>query len=185
MNIELKNVTKTYDSKPVIKDFSYIFENGKQYLLKGDSGSGKTTTINVILGLTTPTSGSVTSDNRYSVVFQEDRLLEEFSSIDNLRFVNPSLDVQTISSHLSRLIPGADITLPVKAFSGGMKRRVAIARAILAESDVVIMDEPFTGLDRASAELALMYIKENRGCRTLIITTHVYDTLPEFVRIDI
>lgn len=185
MKIELTNVVKSWSEKTVIDNFSYEFNDGELYLLKGESGSGKTTTINLILGLIKPDSGTVKGNNNYSVVFQEDRLLEEFSAIDNIRFVNPSIDVQTISSHLSRLIPGADIMTPVKSFSGGMKRRVAIARAMLAESDVVIMDEPFTGLDKETAELALSYIKENLIGRTLIITTHIYDELPGFTKISI
>jgi len=185
MNIELINISKNYDSLRVIEDFSYTFVKGENYLVKGESGSGKTTLINLILGLTKPSSGIVEGDNRYAVVFQEDRLLEEFSSIDNLRFVNKELDAQTISSELSMLIPGCDITKPVSTFSGGMKRRIAIARAMLCNSDVVIMDEPFTGLDSESIDSTLEFIMKHKGERTLIITSHIFDELPKFTRIDI
>lgn len=185
MSIVLNKVSKSYDSKAVISDFSYTFEDGKNYLIKGESGSGKTTLINLILGLTDLSSGSITGTNKYSVVFQEDRLLEGFSSIDNLRFVNKELDVQTISSELSLLIPGIDITKNISTLSGGMKRRVAIARAMLSKSDVVIMDEPFTGLDSKSVEATIEFIKKHQNGRTLIITSHVFDELTEFIRIDI
>ena len=185
MNIKLNKVSKSYGDKVVIDSFDYLFEDGKFYLLKGESGAGKTTTINLILGLTKPTSGDINGDNRYSVVFQENRLLDDFSVIDNLRFVNPELDIPTISSIMSSLIPGADITKPVKTFSGGMKRRVAIARAILAKSDVVIMDEPFTGLDSTAVNYASEFILSNIGKRTLILTTHIYDSLEGFTVVGI
>lgn len=183
MKIVLDNISKKYDSSYVLDSFSYTFEDGKCYLIKGDSGKGKTTLINLILGLTKPTSGTICGQNRYSVVFQEDRLLEDFSVIDNLRFVNKELDIATISSCISMIIPGCDITKPISSFSGGMKRRVAIARAMLCDSDVVIMDEPFTGLDKVSIEGCLEFINRHQNGRTLIITSHIFDELEGFTKI--
>lgn len=185
MNIILHNVCKSFDSLNVIKKFSYTFEDGNCYLIKGESGSGKTTLINLILGFSKADSGDIESDNKYSVVFQEDRLLEQFSAIDNLRFVNKELSVQTISSEVSMLIQGCDITKPVSTFSGGMKRRIAIARAMLSKSDIIIMDEPFTGLDKDAIDNTLEFIMNHRNGRTLIITSHIFDELPGFTRIEI
>ncbi|MCQ2515593.1 MAG: ATP-binding cassette domain-containing protein [Saccharofermentans sp.] len=185
MNIALCDVDKNYGSKSVISNFSYTFEDGNNYLIKGESGSGKTTLINLILGLSEVSSGTISGTNKYAVVFQEDRLLEDFSAIDNLRFANKELDVQTISSELSLLIPGCDITKPVSTFSGGMKRRIAIARAMLSKSNVIIMDEPFTGLDTQSIDNTLEFIKTNQDGRMLIITSHIFDELPGFIRIDL
>ena len=103
MKIELKDISKKYGNIEVIKNFSMVFEGGKIYQIAGDSGTGKTTLLHIIMGLVKPDSGRVSPEGiRFSAVFQEDRLLENLSAIDNLRAVGIEDDIR---SELKKLLP--------------------------------------------------------------------------------
>lgn len=107
-----------------------------------------------------------------AAVFQENRLCEQFSPVDNLRLALPWLSADAIKKELSRLLPEECLTRPVSTLSGGMKRRTAITRALLARSNTVIMDEPFTGLDGETKETVIRYILEKTAGKLLILSTH-------------
>ena len=170
MRIELTNISKKFGKIEIIKNFSAVFEDGKTYQIAGDSGSGKTTLLHIIMGLVKPDSGRVSPEGiRFSAVFQEDRLLENLSAIDNLRAVGIDGDIR---SELKKLLPGEELDKRVSEFSGGMRRRVCIARALLAESDVIILDEPFSGLDTKNINNVVEYIMAQKKDRILIITSH-------------
>lgn len=188
MKIEVNDISKTYDGKDVLIDFNAVFEDGSKTVLTGRSGIGKTTLLHILMGLVTPDSGTVVLSGvtmNCGVVFQEDRLLEDLTAERNISLIRPAPEVAQIRADLKELIPDIDMNAPVSTFSGGMKRRVAIVRACLSDSDILIMDEPFTGLDDNARRDVLRYIEERRGGRTLIIASHITDGLEDYNRIEI
>lgn len=171
--IELINISKSYGTLSVLHNQNITLEAGHIYCLMGASGSGKTTLLRLLLGLEQPDSGTVTGTGRPAAVFQEDRLCEAFSPLDNVLMVTGhTLTPEQIHNQMTRLLPAECLTRPVSTLSGGMKRRVAILRAILAPANVILMDEPFTGLDEDTKRLVIQYIRENSANRLLLITTH-------------
>ena len=171
--IELKNVSKSFDGKAVLSGFSACFEEG-MYLLKGPSGIGKTTCIRLVLGLLKPDEGEIIKpdDMRFSVCFQENRLFENESVLTNILAVNEGVTVTDATSAILELLPSDSLNKKAGELSGGMKRRLAVIRAMLHESDCVILDEPLTGLDDEVRERTIDFIKERLNGRLLIVTSH-------------
>lgn len=179
MTIEVKDVTKSYDGKVVLEDFSLNIESEHSYIITGPSGCGKTTLLRLILGLEKPDAGTVKllGDYKYpfinsGTVFQEDRLCEEYDAVTNVTMVSRKVFKETVTEELLKLLPEDVIHKPVKELSGGQKRRVAIVRACAIPSDILIMDEPFTGLDDESRERCIEYIRCKQGSGPLVLTTH-------------
>ncbi len=189
MIIEIKDVSKSYDGLEVLKDFNLNIEDEHSYVITGPSGCGKTTLLRLILGLEKPDVGTVKllGDYKYpyinsGMVFQEDRLCEELDAVTNVTMVSKKVFRETVIEELKKLLPEEVIFKPVKELSGGQKRRVAIVRACAVPSDVLIMDEPFTGLDDEARKTAIEYIRDKQGSGPLVITTHDTKDL-EFGRI--
>lgn len=175
MDIQLINLEKQFDNKNVIEDLSATFFEGRMNCLMGASGIGKTTLVNMIMGLVKPNSGEITGihGKHIAAVFQEDRLIEHWNAVKNIRLVcDKSVSVDRIREELCKVGLGDYLDRPVRNYSGGMRRRVAIVRAILAKSDLIIMDEPFRGLDEALKLNVIEYIKENTKGKTVIVVTH-------------
>ncbi|MDD3278156.1 MAG: ATP-binding cassette domain-containing protein [Lachnospiraceae bacterium] len=176
MYLKLSHVQKAYSGKEVLKDYSFCFSSPKTYCIMGPSGCGKTTLFHLICGLEKPDAGSVESSPeklRFSVVFQEDRLLESLDALKNIQLVTPKeVTGEQILAHLSRILPPESLSQPLREFSGGMKRRVAICRALLAASDVVLMDEPFNGLDPDSRDTTAAYIRDMTRDKIVLFSTH-------------
>ena len=156
--IEIKEVSKSYEKK-VLDKVSFQVEPGSIMVITGPSGTGKTTLLNIMMGLVLPDSGEVLGiPEKKSCVFQEDRLLEHFTVEENLKLVSE--------------LPENEFSQKVEEFSGGMKRRVAILRALLTSSDVIFMDEPFKGLDAELKKRVIQYTLEKKKDRTLFVVTH-------------
>ena len=179
MIIEISNVSKAFNGKQVLKDFNLNIEDEHSYMITGPSGCGKTTLLRLVLGLEKPDSGTVKllGDYKYpfinsGTVFQEDRLCEDFDTVTNVTMISKKVFRKTAIEELKRLLPEDLIYKPVKELSGGERRRVAIVRACSVPSDVLIMDEPFTGLDSDSRQKAIEYIRDKQGSGPLVITTH-------------
>ena len=167
-------VSKRFGEKEVLKDFSLEIEQGSSVCLFGESGIGKTTLIRLLLGLILPDSGKITGvPQNCSAVFQEDRLCESFTAVRNIQIATGA-DKATALQALEELGIGRDdaVNKPVSAFSGGMKRRVSIARALIAPSDLLVLDEPFKGLDRENLIRAAGFIVERTKNKTLIMVSH-------------
>ncbi len=110
---------------------------------------------------------------RFSAVFQEDRLCEAFTPVENVMMVTGRLLSQAqVRAELARLLPEESLSRPAATLSGGMKRRTAICRALLAPYDVLLMDEPFTGLDEDTRQTVISYILEKSAGRMVLISTH-------------
>ena len=176
MKIVLDKVCKSFDGRPVINDFSHVFETGNSYVIEGPSGIGKTTLLRIITGLTPCDSGSVTYDKiakpRFAPVFQETRLINYLDAVRNVKLAARDLPDIRIREELSRIIPEEELSKKVSELSGGTARRVEIVRAILSPSDVLIMDEPLTGLDDETADLVSSYISDKIKERIFIASSH-------------
>ena len=174
MSIIINNITKKYGDKTILSDFSLEITDKEKITIMGPSGCGKTTIIRIIAGLETADSGEISGvPQNVSFVFQENRLCEDFSAVSNVRFVTgKSVDKAEIEDNLKLLGLSDSLYKPVKTLSGGMKRRVAIARAILCDYDLLIMDEPFKGLDEELKISVLQYVKEKTKDKTVIFVTH-------------
>jgi NitT/TauT family transport system ATP-binding protein len=175
MDIQLNHIGKQFNQKVAFKDISLTFLEGRINCLMGASGIGKTTIINIIMGLVKPDEGEVlgTKGKRIAAVFQEDRLIEHWNAVKNVRLVcDRDISDEEIIRKLSLVEISEDKNKPVSDFSGGMRRRVAIVRALLAKSDLVILDEPFRGLDEELKKRVISYIKQNTKGKTVIIVTH-------------
>lgn len=176
MTLTLDHLQKSYGPLSVLRDCSFTFEDGGIYCLMGPSGSGKTTLFRILMGLEKADAGAVRVDKlspKISAVFQEDRLCETFSPVENLRFIlGKTVPEGEIRRELSSLLPEESISRPVFTLSGGMKRRTAVCRAMTAPSDLIIMDEPFTGLDSETKKQVVEYIKSRQRGRLLIMSTH-------------
>ena len=175
--LRIENLSKSYGTHLVLDKISAQYEQGNTYYFRSPSGSGKTTYFRLIAGLEQPDSGSLQwdkngnkNDARVSMVFQEDRLLEEYSAVKNVELVTGSREAAR--AHLLRLLAEEDMDRPCRELSGGMKRRVAIARAYAADSDLLLLDEPFTGLDDETRERVLAYMEEQQRGRAVLIATH-------------
>lgn len=173
--IVLSGVSKTYEGKTVLQDVSLRFEEGKVTAIMGPSGQGKTTLLKILLGLE-DCEGTVSGmeGRRPAVVFQESRLLPWLSLKQNLELVcGPGKDREiTEALSLMELTDAAD--KKPSELSGGMQRRGALARAIAYGGDILVLDEPFTGLDEALKEriagkLAAQWRAEKK---TVLFVTH-------------
>lgn len=163
--VSVKNVSKSFGDKKVLESFSHDFEGLS--CVMGGSGVGKTTLARIIAGLTKPDFGSVSISGHLSFMFQEDRLLLRESMITNLLFVRN--DPQRARELLTAL-GLTEHNKRTQDLSGGMRRRVALARTLMLNHDVLLLDEPFKGLDQALKQSALDLIKHQN--KTTIIITH-------------
>lgn len=169
-----EHLTKAYGGQTVLRDLSLTFQPGERCCIMAPSGGGKTTLFRLLAGLERPDSGRLLGFDRARVamVFQEDRLCSHLSPVTNATLVQEKPDRGAICRALEEILPADCLTQPVRELSGGMKRRAAIARALLAPSDVILMDEPFTGLDEENRERVIRFVLERREGRLLLFTTH-------------
>lgn len=178
--VQLINLFKSYDGHKVLDDLNMNFIENKVTVILGPSGCGKTTLLNIISGVEEADRGQVIlKDKNVAYIFQEDRLIPQLTVYENLAFVLKSrMGREKMDSVIIRYLkmvklPDYKDKLPNK-LSGGMKRRVAIARAFAYKSGLLLMDEPFKGLDDKLRndiidEFLRIYKEEKR---TVILVTH-------------
>lgn len=176
--LKVKNLVKKYDGKTVLDGVNVSFEDGRVYAVMGPSGGGKTTLLHVLMGVLKEDEGEVEGreTKKFSAVFQENRLFEFLTAAENVVVVGEKGEGQEelarVEEILREILPEEALGQCVAEYSGGMKRRVTIARAVLAKSDVIVMDEPFTGLDEETKGKVVAFIEKYREGRTLIFSTH-------------
>ena len=172
--IRLNGICKSYGEKQVLRNFSAVLKPGTMTALMAPSGSGKTTLLRILMGLETPDAGTVEGLEglRLSAVFQEDRLCEGLSCIDNIRLVNPGNSRETVLEALEAFGLGDCPDQKAGELSGGMRRRTAILRALLAPYDLLLLDEPFRGLDRELKQTVIAHTARMCRGRTVLLVTH-------------
>ena len=171
--MEIKNLCKAYGDLPVLENVSFTAGVGVTALW-GPSGVGKTTLLRILLGLEKPDSGELMGTAvRWSAVFQEDRLCETFSAVDNVLMTSPSsMSRAEVRRELMELLPEEVLDRPAATLSGGQKRRVAICRALCALSELLILDEPFTGLDAGTKADVIRYLQKKSAGKLTLLSTH-------------
>lgn len=173
MDIVVQNLTKSYGQQTVLKDFSCVIPNGSVCAIMAPSGSGKTTLLRLLLGLEKADSGTISGvPAKKAILFQEDRLCMELSAETNIRMVTGNKVTREQITHLLNQLGLENEKKPVSELSGGMRRRAALARALLYDSGILVLDEPFTGLDEHNRMTAAKAILEYRKNRTLVFVTH-------------
>lgn len=170
--VSIHNLTKNFELHEVIQDYSAIFLRGEIYKFQSPSGSGKTTLFRLITGLEKSDGGEIlTKSDIFGYQFQEDRLCEEYNALINVGLVSSKPDM--IREMLLELLPEEAIELPCKELSGGMKRRVALVRAFSTDSPIIVLDEPFTGLDEKNIEKVKQFIKKYGENKCILLATHI------------
>lgn len=162
-NIKLENITAGYGDFRVIDNMSLDLTPGICYEIHGASGVGKTTLLKEIYRR---------SDVTKSVMFQENRLLEEYDGLTNVVLCARGYTKEECKKIALRILPEEFLNKPVKTYSGGMKRRVALLRALCHDSDMFLLDEPFTGLDDETKEKATELITDMCRDSVLCLVTH-------------
>lgn len=162
-DVVLNNIYVSYDGKAVIENENVNLKSSGTYMLTGPSGIGKTTMVNYI---------KENAKGDKSIQYQENRLLDKYDVITNVLLGNRNIDCRNAYDEIVKILPKECIYQRVSELSGGMKRRVALMRALLKKSDMVLLDEPFTGLDEDNRKRAMDTIMQLRGNRTLLFVSH-------------
>lgn len=172
--LELKNISFSYSDKTVLKDFSLKLADGECVCLKGESGCGKTTVLRLILGFETPNSGEISAPKKISAVFQEDRLINHISVKRNIMLVSDG-DAEKVDQLLKEVGLYEARHKKISVLSGGMKRRVAILRAIAFGGDLLVLDEPFNGLDFQNKQKIAQIITDEflKVGKSVLLVSHI------------
>ena len=193
--IEVENLVKKFGDFPAVNDVSFFVEQGEIFGFLGPNGAGKTTTINILCTLMKPTSGRATLNGfdvvrqqnqvRQSIglVFQDPSLDDRLTAMENLRFHTFVYNVpsQVRQKRIEEVLNMVELwerrKSPVRTFSGGMRRRLEIARGLIHYPKVLFLDEPTLGLDPQTRNRIWGYILELRDREniTIFLTTHYMD----------
>jgi ABC-2 type transport system ATP-binding protein len=189
--VELQHVRKAYDTKIAVADLSFRIESGSMFGLLGPNGSGKTSSIRMMIGITVPDSGTVNlfgqpfnraALNRVGYLPEERGLYKKMKVIDQLIFLGQlhGLDATTASKRAHIWCEKMEITEAVlkktEELSKGMQQKIQFIAALLHEPELIIMDEPFSGLDPVNAVLLMDTLVDLRKQgRTILFSTHRMD----------
>ncbi len=188
--LQLQGLTKRYGDLVAVNDLTLQIKKGEIFGFLGPNGAGKTTTISMMVGLLTPTSGAVLINGQdraqapkrsIGICPQDLVLWEELTCTENLIVMGDMYDLpravtkERVRSLLAALTLSDKANARVSQLSGGMKRRLNIALAVIHDPDIVVLDEPSTGLDPQSRLLLWDFVRslKNKEGKTIILTTHV------------
>ena len=172
MSISFEKVSFSYDATAVLKEVTWHLPENGVVCLWGASGCGKTTVLRLLAGLEKPAFGEVQGIGSVSMVFQEDRLLLWRTALENVTVVGA--DEAVARELLMTLgLTDAEIDAYPSHLSGGQQRRVALARALAAESDILLLDEPFNGLDEGAWQDVVPLIRKAAEDRPVVLVTHI------------
>ena len=197
--IKIKNLTKKYEKNKTIKvlnDISFNFETGKTYSITGPSGSGKSTLLNLLSLIDNPTSGTIEINSnkiklnnkvendlirakKIGIIYQDKNLLSDFTALENVYLPNllVSKEKQKSVDLAKKLIKNVGMSSRINHFpnelSGGENQRIAIARALINDPDIILADEPTGSLDSDNAKLIfkILFNLKNKN-RIIIFATH-------------
>jgi ABC-type lipoprotein export system ATPase subunit len=177
--LKLINLSKSFGKKQILKDFSYTFNDHGIYVIKGESGIGKTTLLRIISGLDKNYSGKVVGGglSNVSYCFQEYRLFDTLNALQNVTEIAfdkaSESDVERSAQMLIGLgFSNSELSLTPSELSGGMKQRVAFVRALMKDSPILILDEPTKEVDAKIREKMKRIIQEASLNRLILMVTH-------------
>ena len=170
--ISLEHISTGYaQGSDVLQDVSLKLEDQGVYALMGPSGAGKTTLLRLLCGLSKPSAGRIDGlqGKRVVLQFQEDRLLSWCNVLQNVLLAMPDPDNEE-AKHILQALDIQDIAAYPASLSGGMKRRVSLARAIAYQAEILLLDEPFGGIDVALKEHIAPYV--HQAAPLIVFSTH-------------
>lgn len=175
MTIQLQDICKSVSGKEILKNINWEIGSDDCFLLMGPALSGKTMLLRLILGLEKPDKGSVNllGDYKYAsvnagVVFQEDRLCEQFSAVENVAMVNERLSAMVAEEELVKFLPSDRLAIPVSELSSLERRLVVMIRACIIPSDILLLDEALRGMDDDLRKKAVSYIRDKAGHKGIV-----------------
>lgn len=190
MEIKLENVSKRFKNENVLKGISYSFESGKIYSIVGRNGSGKSVLLKIIAGLYLQDKGKVLFDNKnynmineipdnLGIVIEQPSFINDLTGLENLKLLASIRNVATerdIVESLEIVNLKDDMNKKYSKYSLGMRQKLSIAQAIMEHQKVILLDEPFNGIDRQSVVAIKEYLKKVKNeDKLIIITTHIMD----------
>ncbi len=190
MEIKLENVSKRFKNENVLKGISYSFESGKIYSIIGRNGSGKSVLLKIIAGLYLQDKGNVLFDNKnynmineipdnLGIVIEQPSFINDLTGLENLKLLASIRNVATerdIVESLEIVNLKDDMNKKYSKYSLGMRQKLSIAQAIMEHQKVILLDEPFNGIDRQSVVAIKEYLKRVKNeDKLIIITTHIMD----------
>ena len=176
--MKIRNLSVKFDQKTVIDEFNFNFAEGQLYILDGVSGRGKTTLFNVISGVLKSYTGKVDlCGKRVAYMFQEDRLFRDFTVLENVVCVTEGTEsnIEISKAILKELGLENEIYSYPDDLSGGMRRRVALARALVYNGDIVLLDEAFKGLDEETCKNAIETVLKYTSGKIVVVAAHMLD----------
>ena len=172
--LKVDRLEKRFGQRVLFRQLSFSVQ--EPVVLWAPSGWGKTTLLRILMGLDAPTSGTVQGTGRVAAVFQEDRLCPQLTAVQNVALVLPGPETQynaEITADFQQLgMTGAALTLPAGRLSGGQKRRAALLRALWADRDTLLLDEPFTGMDPDTVAAAAALLRRRCAGAPTLLATH-------------
>jgi ABC-type multidrug transport system ATPase subunit len=188
--VELQQVTKLFGRFAALRSVSAEFSSGRCYAIFGENGAGKSTLLRVIAGLARPTSGKVvfagppeTLRRRIGYVAHASILYDEFSGMENLRYFGALYGIKDDQKFAAAIRSvGLDPGLERRAgdYSQGMRQRLSLARMLMHDPEIMLLDEPFSNLDVASArEITLLIQRLRDAGKTILVVTHQVSNVAE------
>ena len=190
MEIKLENVSKRFKNENVLNGISYSFESGKIYSIVGRNGSGKSVLLKIIAGLYLQDKGNVLFDNKnynmineipdnLGIVIEQPSFINDLTGLENLKLLASIRNVATerdIVESLEIVNLKDDMNKKYSKYSLGMRQKLSIAQAIMEHQKVILLDEPFNGIDRQSVVAIKEDLKKVKNeDKLIIITTHIMD----------
>ncbi|HWZ13052.1 MAG TPA: heme ABC exporter ATP-binding protein CcmA [Acidobacteriaceae bacterium] len=181
---QLDSVSKLFGTFAALRQVSATFQSGRCYVITGENGAGKSTLLRIIAGLAQPTMGTVRvfgakeSDQaraRIGYLSHASMLYDELSATENLSYfarLYPHQQTRTPQEALQLVGLDPALTRPVGHYSQGMRQRTSLARVLLSRPELLLLDEPFSNMDAASAQQMIALLKAQRGTSTILLTTH-------------
>ncbi|NLK66468.1 MAG: ABC transporter ATP-binding protein [Campylobacteraceae bacterium] len=180
--LELKNIEYEILREKIVKDFSLVVKGGEVITLFGPSGCGKTTILRLISEIVTPKSGEILNDFKRTIyLFQENRLLDNLTALENVLLTMPNPDTSEVLANFKMLgLSKKDAEKYPYELSGGMAKRVAFIRAILAKPNLLLLDEPFVGLDEDLKRVFIEILRkkiEHENLAIILVTHDRFESL--------
>ena len=190
--LRLENITKRFGYRCILNEISFSIETGEFVTLIGNNGAGKSTLLRIISTLSKPTQGRIIFyekskkvnvrewRQKIGIISHENRLYGDLSSEDNLRVFGTLYGVKNLDINIDQVLRKTDLfhvaKMPVNNFSSGMKKRLMIARLMLCKPEILILDEPFAGLDQSSIQWFQNYLTSfHKQGGTVLMVTHQLD----------